>query len=145
MYEIHHLVTISAAPEEVFEAISTEQGFKQWWTADVEITGLEGGSAQFGFFERATVYRMRVDTLFPHSEVRWTCETGKEWKGTYIRFELRPVDQGTLLRFRHSDWQTETDFLRQCNTTWGELMYRLKAVAEGAEPGPLFTLSGLDY
>ncbi len=41
MYEIHHLTTINAVAEKVYEAISTEQGLKQWWTADVEITGLD--------------------------------------------------------------------------------------------------------
>ena len=29
-----------------------------------------------------------------------------------------------------------TDMVATCNSTWGELMYRLKAHAEGKNPGP---------
>jgi len=32
-----------------------------------------------------------------------------------------------------------------CNTTWGELMYRLKAAAEGKTVAPLFSATGLAY
>jgi hypothetical protein len=32
-----------------------------------------------------------------------------------------------------------------CNTTWGELMFRLKSVAEGKPRGPLFLASELAY
>jgi hypothetical protein len=32
-----------------------------------------------------------------------------------------------------------------CNTTWGELMYRLKAAAEGKSHSPLFLASELGY
>jgi hypothetical protein len=42
------------------------------------------------------------------------------------------------LRFRHADWKERTEFFVTCNTAWGALMYRLKAAAEGRNPGPLF-------
>jgi hypothetical protein len=32
-----------------------------------------------------------------------------------------------------------------CTTTWGELMYRLKAAAEGKKPEPLFSKNGMAY
>jgi hypothetical protein len=31
-----------------------------------------------------------------------------------------------------------TDMVATCNSTWGELMYRLKDYAEGKNPGPLW-------
>ena len=39
--------------------------------------------------------------------------------------------------FSHEGW-AETEYFTNCNTAWGELMYRLKAVAEGKSIGPLF-------
>ena len=42
------------------------------------------------------------------------------------------------LHFAHRDWQSLAGAYAMCNTTWGALMHRLKAVAEGEEPGPLF-------
>jgi hypothetical protein len=42
-------------------------------------------------------------------------------------------------------WRSETDYFLNCNTTWGELMYRLKSAAEGKPRGPLFLASDLAY
>lgn len=49
------------------------------------------------------------------------------------------------MRFAHADWKAETDYFASCNTTWGELMYRLKAAAEGKTPRPLFSMVGMAY
>ena len=49
----------------------------------------------------------------------------------------------TLLHFSHTSWREESDHFTLCNTTWGELMYRLKATAEGKCPGPLFLKGSL--
>jgi hypothetical protein len=49
------------------------------------------------------------------------------------------------VRLSHADWQAETDYFTMCTTTWGELMYRLKAAAEGKSPGPLFSATALAY
>jgi hypothetical protein len=58
---------------------------------------------------------------------------------------MRENNGKTLLRFSHADWKAETDYFVMCTTTWGELMYRLKATAEGKMPGPLFSAAGLAY
>jgi hypothetical protein len=51
----------------------------------------------------------------------------------------------TTVRFTRADWKEETDYFVSCTTTWGELMFRLKAAAEGKAPGPLFTADGMAY
>ncbi len=43
------------------------------------------------------------------------------------------------------DWNAETDYFVNCYTTWGELMFRLKACAEGKAPGPLFLRNAMAY
>jgi hypothetical protein len=50
-----------------------------------------------------------------------------------------------VLRFSHADWAQASEFFTSCNTTWGELMYRLKFAAEGKNPGPLFRANSLAY
>ncbi len=70
----------------------------------------------------------------------------EEWNGTRLLFELVEQKAGrTLLRFSHADWKAETDYFVACTTTWGELMFRLKAAAEGRTPGPLFSAAGMAY
>lgn len=142
MPDIQHSVQIAAKPEAIYPLAATADGFRKWWATDVT----EADSAiELGFFNRASVYRLRHIAEKPPIEVEWRCETGQEWTGTRISFRLEAGQNGTLLRFTHADWQAATDYFVSCNTAWGELMYRLKAVAEGKAPGPLFSASGMAY
>jgi hypothetical protein len=142
MPDIEHSVQIAAKPEVIYPLVATAEGFRKWWAADVtEPTG----AVELGFFNRASVYRLQLQTEKPPIEVEWSCETGAEWTGTRIRFRLEAGKAGTLLRFTHADWQATSDYFVSCNTAWGELMYRLKAVAEGKTLGPLFSTAGMAY
>jgi hypothetical protein len=127
----------------VFPLVSTGHGFAQWWAEDVFDD--TGGRVSLGFFSRATVYRLRQISAVSPSSAIWECETGKEWQGTRIVFDLAQPVTATSLTFSHEGWQGETDYFRSCNTTWGELMFRLKAAAEGKKPGPLFGAKNLAY
>jgi hypothetical protein len=81
----------------------------------------------------------------PPSSAEWICESGDQWNGTRISFQLEARGQQTFLRFTHGDWRAETEYFICCNTTWGELMFRLKSAAEGNPRGPLFLATELAY
>ena len=138
-----HLIQIAASPSRVYELVGTPEGFTEWWAEDVEKR--DDGSIDLGFFDRSTVYRFRAADQRPNERASWRCESGHEWQGTTLDFVLQPADSGVVLRFTHRDWQAQTDYFANCNTTWGELMFRLKATAEGKDPGPLFSRSGMAY
>lgn len=140
MADIQHALQIAAPPAKVFPLISTAQGLRLWWAEDVTETE---GALQLGFFNRNTVYRLRPAIESPPIEFAFRCETGQEWAGTRIAFSLAEIKTGTQLRFTHGDWQAATDYFVSCNTVWGELMFRLKAVAEGGLPGPLFRTNSM--
>jgi uncharacterized protein YndB with AHSA1/START domain len=140
--DIRHSIQISAEPARVYPLVATAKGFAHWWAADV--TEAAGG-VELGFFSRATVYRLRLKVSEPPTHAEWVCETGNEWSGTRIAFRLEAGKPGTLLRFTHGGWRSESDYFVACNTTWGELMFRLKAAAEGKEPGPLFLATEMAY
>lgn len=142
MADIQHAIQIAAKPETIYPLIATAKGFAQWWAADVTETG---GAVELGFFNRATVYRLRLESDRPPVEAEWICETGAEWSGTHVKFRLEGRASGTLVRFTHGGWQSETDYFTSCNTTWGELMFRLKSAAEGKPRGPLFLASDMAY
>jgi uncharacterized protein YndB with AHSA1/START domain len=142
MADIRHAIQIAAPPAKVFPLASTAQGWSQWWAADVQ----EGdGSIELGFFKRTTLYRLKARLNEPPTRSEWLCETGAEWSGTRLIFQLEATAGGTLLRFTHAGWLSETDYFVNCTTTWGELMFRLKAAAEGKPRGPLFLRDGLAY
>ena len=142
MADIKHSISIAAPAERVHQLVASGPGFAKWWAEDVTENG--NGTVELGFFNRATVYRLapiRMKTTL----AEWQCETGQEWSGTSLIFELAHQGENTLLRFRHADWKSETDYFTSCNTVWGELMFRLKAAAEGKTPGPLFKTGSMAY
>jgi Activator of Hsp90 ATPase homolog 1-like protein len=144
MPDIKHAIQIDAPPNRVFPLVASADGFKQWWAADVSGNDA-AGPIELGFFNRSTVYRLRSNESTKPQHASWLCESGKEWSGTRLLFDLTEQNGKTQLRFTHADWAAETEYFTSCNTTWGELMFRLKAAAEGKSPGPLFTASGFAY
>jgi uncharacterized protein YndB with AHSA1/START domain len=142
MANIRHSVSIDAAPPRILPLISSADGFSQWWAADVSEDA--SGSVKLSFFKGATVYILDPVRDTPPGEVAWTCQSGDEWKGTKLQFQLAFNGKHTVLKFTHGLWQAETDYFVSCNTTWGALMYRLKSAAEGSGKGPLFTPYGME-
>lgn len=130
MPDIKHSIQIDAAPHLVHPFVASAEGFSRWRAADVT-EDKTNGNVQLGFFNRATMYGLRPIQIAAPRQAHWLCQSGKEWNGTRLLFDLAEQKGQTLLRFTHADWQAETDYLVACTTTWGELMVRIKAVAEG--------------
>jgi len=135
-------VQTSAAAEAILPLVSTAAGFQRWWAEDVTEPD---GAVELGFFNRQTVYRLRLQGRPSAERTEWLCETGAEWSGTRLIFVMEAKAGGTLVRFTHAEWQAPTDYFVSCTTAWGELMFRLKAEAEGKTRGPFFTRGGSSY
>jgi hypothetical protein len=138
MPDIKHAIQISAEPEQVYPLVATAR-LCQWWATDITEPD---GAVELGFFNRAAVYRLRPTFEEPPAQTEWVCESGDEWRETRLGFRLEASNTGTQLRFTHAGWRTESGYFVSCNTTWGTLMFRLKAAAEGKSPGPLFSREG---
>ena len=139
-----HEISIQASRDTVYDAWSTADGLKGWWTADSRTAGEVGGVHVFGFMDGAVGFHFRIDALEPGKGVRWTGlpapKMPEEWVGTRVEVELADgEDGGTVLRFGHLGWKSGEGAYRMCNTTWGQLMYRLRDQCEGKGRGPLFT------
>ena len=143
MADIQHSIPVEAPAEAVYPLVSTGEGFSKWWATDIVELQRDPVVLELGFFNRSTTYRLRAEELAPDQPARWRCETGQEWAGTHLTFTLQANGDKTLVRFVQGDWRAVTDYFIACNTTWGELMFRLKAVAEGKSPGPLFSRDGM--
>lgn len=140
MPDLLHEIFVNAPAEKVYAALTTQNGLHGWWTADAIIEGRVGGSAQFGFDKRATVFRMKVEELTPSTRVVLSCHGDvDEWKGTRLTWEISRKDGGSIVQFRHANWREATHLFAICNSSWGELMHRLKDYSEGKSRGPLWT------
>jgi len=144
MHEMKHAILIEAEPSKVYTLVSSAEGFRKWWAADVTEDAATN-KVELGFFNRATSYRLHPTSLVSPLQAQWLCETGKEWSGTKLLFDLKADAGRTLLHFTHADWQAETEYFVSCTTVWGELMFRIKGTAEGKNPGPLFSGAGMAY
>ncbi|MGB7211050.1 MAG: SRPBCC domain-containing protein [Gemmatimonadales bacterium] len=143
MPDIRHQVQIGTTPKAIYPLISSAEGFGRWWAADTRQAGGATGSIELALYGRATVLRLRPQTFLAPNQTSWQCETGEEWAGTTITFVVGPDAGGSLLRLTHGGWIAETDRFTAANTTWGALLHRLRAVAEGRVLGPLFTVDAL--
>jgi uncharacterized protein YndB with AHSA1/START domain len=142
MADIRHSISIDASRERVFPLIACGSGFTRWWAADVtEDYATE--IVQAAFFNRTTICRLKpIQNSIPWA-TEWLCESGQEWAGTRLLFELTETRGKTQLRFTHADWKSEIDYFVACTKTWADLLLRLKAAAEGKGLGPLFTKDGM--
>lgn len=140
MAQIKHQIPINTTPEKVYSALATQTGLRSWWTADTTADEKVGGKAEFGFDRRGMVFRMKIEKLAPGKSVVWSCHGDHpEWAGTRLTWDIAGEGPTTVLRFTHSDWKSFSEFCAMCNSTWGELMYRLKGYLEGKNPGPHWT------
>jgi hypothetical protein len=97
MADIKHQISIASSTDAIFALITSGKGLAQWWAEDV--FDESDSVVSLGFFGRTTVYRLRRQPLVQNSSVTWQCETGKEWEGTRLVFELIRCDRSRLLAF----------------------------------------------
>lgn len=137
-----HEIPVQADSMTVFGAWTTAEGLCSWWTKDSRVADNPGDVNVFVFDGGNVEFHFRIDDQVPGKLVRWTgVEADKmpdEWVGTSIEVDLTPSDGGTRMRFGHKGWKTTKGMYCICNTTWGELMYRLRDYCEGKGRGPLF-------
>src|SRR3954452_25213160 len=98
-------VTVRAPRARVFDAVSTLDGLRGWWTPLVSGATGDGGELRFAFDGLDEEIVMRVDAARRPSAVHWTClvhTSAPEWNGTKIRFEVDDTGDGTRLTLRHS-------------------------------------------
>jgi uncharacterized protein YndB with AHSA1/START domain len=92
MPDILHLVKIHASAERVYQALTTAEGIRNWWTRDVVLDSKVGGMGELGFQEHRTVTRVRIDELELPVHVGWTTVSPNApggLDGTPTTFDLR--------------------------------------------------------
>ncbi len=95
MADILHRITIDAAPDRVFDALTVSESLQSWWTRDSHATTEIGSVAVFKFIQGTIVFRMRVEELVPGERVAWLCQGDpQEWEGTQLTWELESTESG---------------------------------------------------
>ena len=132
MQAIHHVFTIAAPPERVYESLSTTPGLAHWWTTEVGGSSLRLGDVIEFTFGAGFDPLMRITVLEPPERVSWEFVGGHDnWEGSSFEFHLERAPQGTLVRF----WQyygralSDDDF-GIYNYNWGYYLESLRLFCE---------------
>lgn len=130
MADILHKLWVNAPVEEVYKALTTQDGLRNWWTPEAWAEPVSGSIAEFRFGERWHD-KMEIVLLEPNQRIVWRCiQCNDEWLNTEISFFLETVGWRTLVHFSHTGWKGPTDFFAHCNYHWGYYMHSLKLLCE---------------
>jgi uncharacterized protein YndB with AHSA1/START domain len=130
MYAIKHLFHINAKKADVYKALATLAGLRQWWTKDVTGNEHMGGLLQFNFGTHVGP-QMQVAELVHDEKVSWECTASEfGWKGHMFTFTLDENDGKTRVRFSHMGWQAQDDNYAACCFSWGRYMESLRQLCQ---------------
>lgn len=138
-------IYVDAAPEVVFEVVSSPEHVQEWWPDKASYDVRPGATGEIVFGDRETdgiavsLTVMEVDPPRTFS-FRWTAPAGEEsveGNSLLVTFDLQPQGGGTLLRmtetgFREMGWeaaQLEQQY-REHVTGWDFYLPRLVTYVE---------------
>ena len=136
-------VLIAAPPERVFQALVEPQQVVQWWgqagiyhctefSSDLRVGGKWRGAGVGGQSDRFTVSGEYLEIDSPRVLTNsWVAS----WTGdvkTTVRWELEPVEQGTLVRLTHSGLAAHPEITKTYQG-WSRMLGWLQAFLEKGE------------
>jgi len=116
--------TVPRTPHQVYGAINDVRG---WWEETIAGPTHEQGD-EFTHWVPGVYYaRIRVEQILPGKRISWRVLDNwmsfigdqSEWKGTEIRFDLTPTDDGTHVRFTHVGLTPLDECFEVCRDAWG--------------------------
>jgi uncharacterized protein YndB with AHSA1/START domain len=135
MQDIMHLIKIHASSERVYEAITTIDEIRQWWTRDAAIEPKIGAAGEFGFYGKRFVAKVIVAELNPFTLVRWKV-ANSAWPGSDIEFDLKADGNDTKLLFAHRGFPRADEGFASATTRWGFYLLSLKRYLQTGKGTP---------
>jgi len=127
-------LTIEAAPQRVFSALTQRDEITQWWAYEARVQPEVGSLGEFRFREGAFVMQLEVAELDQNKKVRWMPrQVPPQWAGTSVTWQLTPVHNGTQLLFTH-DGFAQID--EQAGKAWVYFLASLKSYLETGKGTP---------
>ena len=132
---LHRIGVQGSSPTKVYDALTSVDGLRGWWTEDTTGSAETGGVIKFRF--PAGGFDMQVLEQVPGKRVRWEVVDGPpEWVGTTVEWDLRQDDDYTIVMLGHLGWKEPVEFMHHCSTKWATYLLSLKALVETGEGRP---------
>jgi uncharacterized protein YndB with AHSA1/START domain len=135
MHDIMHLTKIHASSEPVYQAITTADEIRQWWTRDAAIQPKVGAAGEFGFNGKRFVAKVTVEELNPVTRVRWKV-VNSAWPANDIEFNLKADGNDTMLLLAHRGWPRADEAYASATTRWGFYLFSLKRYLQTGKGTP---------
>ena len=132
-------LTIEAAPEQVWGALTQPDEIGHWWTNDLNVTPEVGSLVEFRFGEWGDfVIRFEVAELDQARKVHWIHRYSPvaQWSGTSVTWQLEPVHNGTWLVFTHDGFVKKDETFEQTRGNWNYFLASLKSYLETGKGTP---------
>jgi uncharacterized protein YndB with AHSA1/START domain len=138
MPNIMHLIKIHASPERVYQALTTAESIRNWWTRDAVLDSRIGGTGEFRFHDGKSVIEMRIDELKPPVRVVWKTIScfRPEWDGTTVAFDLQAEGSDTALSFAHRDFAQADEGYALVTRGWAYYLVSLQQYLETGKGAP---------
>jgi len=140
MPDILHFVRIQAPAQRVYQALTTADEVRNWWTRDADLDMEVGGVGEFRFSNCGSGYatNIAVEELQPPGHVGWKIVASfrPEWRGTTISFDLREDGSGAILIFAQRGFAQLDERFAQTNTGWAYYLVSLKHFLETGQGSP---------
>jgi uncharacterized protein YndB with AHSA1/START domain len=132
-------LTIAAAPERVWGALTQPDEIGHWWTNDLNATPEVGSLAEFRFGEWGDfVLRFEVAELDQDKKVHWIHRFSPvaQWAGTSVTWQLTPVYNGTAVIFTHEGFVKKDEVYERTRGNWNYFLASLKSYLETGKGTP---------
>lgn len=139
MSAIVRALTIAAAPERVFNALTQPDEIGHWWTNDLNVTPEAGSLAEFRFGEWGDfVLRFEIAELRRDRHVHWIHRRSPvaQWAGTSVTWNLEPVHNGTQVVFIHDGFVKQDEVYEQTGENWDYFLASLSSYLETGKGTP---------
>ena len=126
-------LTIAAAPERVWGALTQQGELARWWTDDLSATPEVGSLAEFRFSQGTFVIQFEVAELDQDEKVHWLSRQGPatgHWKGTSVTWSLTSVHSGTKVIFTHDGFIQADKRYEITRAWWEHFLASLKSYLE---------------
>jgi uncharacterized protein YndB with AHSA1/START domain len=115
----------------VYEALTTQAGYRGWWNKVGEVAQEVGGEAKLCFDKQGTEVNMRfrIEELAPQKAVRWTCiaHDMPSWVNTTLHWQIEGNGEQTLVSLDHAGWSEAPTEVAQ---GWKHFLSSLKSYLE---------------
>jgi uncharacterized protein YndB with AHSA1/START domain len=99
-------LTIEAAPQRVYNALTQQDEIARWWAYEAHVKPEVGSVGEFRFRQGAFVMQLEVAELVEDKKVRWVSrQVPPQWVGTSVTWLLTPVHNGTTVLFTQEIWR----------------------------------------